>query len=526
MIDLAPTFAELGRRHAARRRRRRSPTRPGAVDAGSRGCARRAAPCWSRPGRATSSASRPAGGSAACAPPRYTYLRFENDGLRRALRPRRATASSCATSPTTCATRRCAASSRSARSWLADCAGAGCRADEGPDPSPDPSAAPPGRSGAPGAPAVQGASVVTRSAVERGVPMHLPRRAGPPSPAGPVVMGVVNVTPDSFSDGGRYADTDAALAHGRAPAGRRRRRARHRRGVDPARGHPPAGRRGARPGGAGDRRRSPPTGAVVSVDTMRAEVAAAALAAGATIVNDVSGGLADPEILDGRRGRRGDVRRHALARARRPDGRAAPSTTARAGSWAACAASSAPGSRRCARPASPTTASCSTPGSGSPSDAEHNWELVAALGAGGALAALGCPLLVGASRKSFLGRPAGRRRRRRRARSASARSPGTPSRSCWRSAGSGGCGCTTCGAPVMCCGCGSRRSTTPPGARRDRRARGPRHRVLRPPRRLRVREARGPDLRGRPRRSASTPRRRRAATTCTTPSTTGASWPR
>ena len=62
-------------------------------------------------------------------------------------------------------------------------------------------------------------------------------------------------------------------------------------------------------------------GATVSVDTMRAEVAEAALAAGATIVNDVSGGLADPRD-PARRGRaRGDVRRDALARARRPHAR-------------------------------------------------------------------------------------------------------------------------------------------------------------------------------------------------------------
>ena len=55
------------------------------------------------------------------------------------------------------------------------------------------------------------------------------------------VMGVVNVTPDSFSDGGRYLDPDAAVAHGLALVGRRRRRARRRRRVDPSRRRAGAG---------------------------------------------------------------------------------------------------------------------------------------------------------------------------------------------------------------------------------------------------------------------------------------------
>ena len=121
--------------------------------------------------------------------------------------------------------------------------------------------------------------------------------APPVAPPARCVMGVVNVTPDSFSDGGRWAEPDAAVAHGARAAGRRRRPRRRRRRVHPARGHPAAGRGGAGPGGPGDRgagRR----GRVVSVDTMRAEVAAAAVAAGAAVVNDVSGGLADPEMLD------------------------------------------------------------------------------------------------------------------------------------------------------------------------------------------------------------------------------------
>ena len=66
-------------------------------------------------------------------------------------------------------------------------------------------------------------------------------------------MGVVNVTPDSFSDGGRWADPEAAIAHGRQLVARRRRHPRRRRGVHPAGRHPTAGRRGARPGAPGDR---------------------------------------------------------------------------------------------------------------------------------------------------------------------------------------------------------------------------------------------------------------------------------
>jgi len=111
-----------------------------------------------------------------------------------------------------------------------------------------------------------------------------------------LVMGVVNVTPDSFSDGGRYADADAAIAHGL------------RLRVDGA-DILDVGGESTRPGAdrvdpAVERTRVIPVvsalaeaGALVSVDTMNAGTAAAAVAAGARIVNDVSGGLADPEML-------------------------------------------------------------------------------------------------------------------------------------------------------------------------------------------------------------------------------------
>src|SRR5688500_15822721 len=112
----------------------------------------------------------------------------------------------------------------------------------------------------------------------------------------PVVMGVVNVTPDSFSDGGRYGTVEAAVGHGLAL-------------LDDGADILDIGGESTRPGATRplvteELARVVPViselasaGAVVSVDTMRAEVAEAAVAAGAGIVNDVSGGLADPDVL-------------------------------------------------------------------------------------------------------------------------------------------------------------------------------------------------------------------------------------
>jgi dihydropteroate synthase len=112
----------------------------------------------------------------------------------------------------------------------------------------------------------------------------------------PLLMGVVNVTPDSFSDGGRFDRVDTAIAHGLALLAD---------GADLIDIGGESTRPGAtRPLVAEELARVVPViaalaaqGAVVSVDTMRAEVARAALEAGARVVNDVSGGLADPDIL-------------------------------------------------------------------------------------------------------------------------------------------------------------------------------------------------------------------------------------
>ncbi|GAA2949573.1 dihydropteroate synthase [Kitasatospora cinereorecta] len=110
------------------------------------------------------------------------------------------------------------------------------------------------------------------------------------------VMGVVNVTPDSFSDGGHWFDTTAAIKHGLELAAE---------GADLI----DVGGESTRPGAsrvdeAEELRRVIPVvrglaseGITLSVDTMRARVAEQAVAAGAALVNDVSGGLADPDMI-------------------------------------------------------------------------------------------------------------------------------------------------------------------------------------------------------------------------------------
>ncbi|WP_431331279.1 dihydropteroate synthase [Streptomyces sp. IPPR8] len=110
------------------------------------------------------------------------------------------------------------------------------------------------------------------------------------------VMGVVNVTPDSFSDGGRFFDTTAAIKHGLDLVAE---------GADLV----DVGGESTRPGATRvdedeELRRVVPVvrglaseGVTISVDTMRASVAEQALTAGAALVNDVSGGLADPRMI-------------------------------------------------------------------------------------------------------------------------------------------------------------------------------------------------------------------------------------
>ena len=110
-------------------------------------------------------------------------------------------------------------------------------------------------------------------------------------------MGVVNVTPDSFSDGGRFYDAERAVAHGVALAGA---------GAAVLDVGGESTRPGAAPVGADEELRRTQrvvrelvaaTRVPVSIDTTKAVVAAGALEAGATMVNDVSGGTADPDMF-------------------------------------------------------------------------------------------------------------------------------------------------------------------------------------------------------------------------------------
>jgi dihydropteroate synthase len=196
-----------------------------------------------------------------------------------------------------------------------------------------------------------------------------------------LVMGVLNVTPDSFSDGGCYADRDAAIAHGLEM---------HAAGAD----YVDVGGESTRPGADRDLAAA---GARVSVDTTRAEVAAAALDAGATLVNDVSGGLADdgmarlvaetgvPWVLMHWRGHSREM--YAAARYGDVVTEVGAELTARVEDVVAAGVD----------PAQLVL----DPGLGFAKNAEHNWALLAGLDR---LVALGLPVLVGASRKTFLGR--------------------------------------------------------------------------------------------------------------------------
>ena len=212
----------------------------------------------------------------------------------------------------------------------------------------------------------------------------------------PLVMGVLNVTPDSFSDGGRFATPEAAIEQGRALADE---------GADLL----DVGAESTRPGAesvpaAEQIRRLAPVleglrGLAISVDTASAEVAAYALEHGAAIVNDVSA-LSDPAmagvvaasgagvVLMHMRG----TPRTMQADLRYDDVVGAVEAFLRERLAAAAAAGVDP---ECV---------ALDPGIGFGKDAAQS---VALLAATARLAAIGRPLLVGASRKSFLGRLTG-----------------------------------------------------------------------------------------------------------------------
>jgi dihydropteroate synthase len=224
---------------------------------------------------------------------------------------------------------------------------------------------------------------------------------GFPDPGRCLVMGVVNVTPDSFSDGGAWFGTDAGIAHGLELASQ---------GADIV----DVGGESTRPGAQRitaeeELRRVGPViaglvaaGLPVSVDTMRAEVAEHALEAGVRLVNDVSGGLADPQMPRLVAAARVPyVVMHWRGHSHSMDSRAVYQDVVREVAEELC--------RRVdvvtAEGVDPSMIVLD-PGLGFAKLPEHNWALLTSLHRISVLdgRAAGFPVLIGASRKRFLGR--------------------------------------------------------------------------------------------------------------------------
>jgi dihydropteroate synthase len=210
-----------------------------------------------------------------------------------------------------------------------------------------------------------------------------------------LVMGVLNVTPDSFSDGGLFLDAGPAVAHGLALAAA---------GADLV----DVGGESTRPGAHRidlevELARVVPVvtglvdqGVPVSIDTMRAEVAEVAVGLGACVVNDVSGGLADPRMHATVAGLGVPyVAMHWRGFGDRMDQLAVYADVVDD----VCAELSARVADATAAGIDPR-AIVLDPGLGFAKEAEHNWALLHHLDR---LVGLGHPLLVGASRKRFLG---------------------------------------------------------------------------------------------------------------------------
>lgn len=222
------------------------------------------------------------------------------------------------------------------------------------------------------------------------------RTARPPHPPAPrprtQIMGVLNVTPDSFSDGGRWQDADAAIEHAVAmnQAGA---------GIIDVGGE--STRPGAEPvARPEERRRVVPIvrelvarGITVSIDTMHAQTALAAVDAGAQIINDVSGGLADPNMarVVAETGVH-YVAMHWRGGADVDAGYGDVVTEVREELKARVAELVVVGVQ--------PERIILDPGLGFAKDAEHNWQLLGRLEE---LTTLGHGLLVGASRKRFIG---------------------------------------------------------------------------------------------------------------------------
>jgi len=210
-----------------------------------------------------------------------------------------------------------------------------------------------------------------------------------------IVMGILNVTPDSFADGGRHNDFEAAVHHGHEMLAE---------GVDII----DIGGESTKPGvervsEEEELARVIPvikelakTGVRISIDTMRASTARAAISAGAQIINDVSGGLADPEMLPtaallgvpyiamhwrghskdmNSRAVYGDVVKDVIAELQERVNAALDAGITKGNLIL-------------------------DPGIGFAKEAHHNWEIIDSIDQ---FVALGYPVLVGGSRKRFLG---------------------------------------------------------------------------------------------------------------------------
>jgi len=210
-----------------------------------------------------------------------------------------------------------------------------------------------------------------------------------------LIMGILNVTPDSFADGGRHNEFDAAVARGLEMIAE---------GVDII----DIGGESTRPGAervseAEEIERTIPVitelakhGVKISIDTMRASTAEAAIKAGASIINDVSGGLADPEMLQTAahlgvpyiamhwRGQSKDMNSKAIYN----DVVIDVISELQERITAALDAGIEVGNL------------IIDPGLGFAKDGEHNWEIIDSIDS---FVDLGYPILIGASRKRFLG---------------------------------------------------------------------------------------------------------------------------
>jgi len=210
-----------------------------------------------------------------------------------------------------------------------------------------------------------------------------------------LIMGILNVTPDSFADGGRHNEFDAAVARGLEMIAE---------GVDII----DIGGESTRPGAervseAEEITRTIPVitelakqGVKISIDTMRASTAEAAIKAGASIINDVSGGLADPLMLQTAarlgvpyiamhwRGQSKDMNSKAIYNDVVIDVISELQERITAALDAGIEVSNL----------------IIDPGLGFAKDAEHNWEIIDSVDS---FVDLGYPVLIGASRKRFLG---------------------------------------------------------------------------------------------------------------------------